>query len=114
MTETGADDEAMAALFERGYWRSRPSKWPREPGATIENQEFRTALMRCLARLPEGLAHAVRLREADQLETTEICNVLGVTATNLGALLHRARARLRRCLDQTWFGREGRGSVTAS
>ena len=107
VTETGADDEAMAALFERGYWRSRPSAWPRDPAATIESREFRKALMRCLARLPEALGHALRLREADQIETTELCDILGITPTNLGTLLHRARARLRRCLDKTWFGREG-------
>ena len=28
-TDTAADDEAMTALFEGGYWRSRPSAWPR-------------------------------------------------------------------------------------
>jgi len=112
--ETPADDEAMAALFERGYWRCRPSQWTLEPEATIENREFRAALMRCLARLPEGLGNALRLREADQLETTEICDILGITPTNLATLLHRARARLRSCLDQTWFGRAGRDSLPGS
>ncbi len=114
VTETAADDEAMAALFDRGYWRSRPSEWPRDPQATIENREFLEALTRCLARLPEALGHAIRLREADRIETTELCDILGITPTNLGTLLHRARARLRRCLDKTWFGREGRDSVTGS
>ncbi len=113
-TETAADDEAMAALFDRGYWRSRPSVWPRDPQATIENREFLEALTRCLARLPEALGHVIRLREADRIETTELCDILGITPTNLGTLLHRARARLRRCLDKTWFGREGRDSVTGS
>jgi len=106
-TETAADDEAMTALFEGGYWRSRPSAWPRDPEATIENREFLEALTRCLGRLPEALGHALRLREADRMETTELCDILGITPTNLGTLLHRARARLRRCLDKTWFGREG-------
>ncbi len=114
VTETTVDDEAMAALFDRGYWRSRPSVWPRDPQATIENREFLEALTRCLARLPEALGHAIRLREADRIETTELCDILGITPTNLGTLLHRARARLRRCLDKTWFGREGRDSVTGS
>ncbi len=113
--ETVADDETMAALFERGYWRSRPSAWPRDPQATIESREFRKALTRCLALLPEALGHALRLREADQLQTTELCDILSITPTNLATLLHRARARLRRCLDKMWFGREGgRDSVTGS
>lgn len=106
-SDTAADDEAMTALFEGGYWRSRPSAWPRDPAATIENREFLEALTRCLAGLPQALGHALRLREADRMETTELCDILGITPTNLGTLLHRARARLRRCLDKTWFGREG-------
>ncbi len=39
------------------------------------------------------------LREVEELDTEEICKVLDVTRTNLGVLLHRARARLRGCLE---------------
>lgn len=95
---TAADDETAAALFDRGYWRTTPQAWP--PGA--EDREFREALDRCLQRLPDRLGLALRLREADGLETEEICNILDVSATNLATLLYRARARLRQCLDATW------------
>lgn len=112
--QAAVDDEVMAAIFSRGYWRSRPSQWAGDPEATTERREFREALMRCLARLPEGLGRAIRLREADRLETPAICDILGVTPTNLATLLHRARARLRRCLDATWFGRPGRDKAGGS
>jgi RNA polymerase sigma-70 factor (ECF subfamily) len=96
--DIAADDEITADLFERGYWRTRPRAWPRE----AESREFREALDGCLQSLPDRLGLAFRLREADGLETEEICNILDVTATNLATLLYRARARLRRCLETTW------------
>ena len=39
------------------------------------------------------------LREIEELETEEICKILDVTRTNIGVLLHRARNRLRECLE---------------
>ena len=43
------------------------------------------------------------LREVEELDTKEICKILGVTRTNLGVLLHRARRRLRECLGTKWL-----------
>ena len=99
-----AHDEATDAVFVRGYWRSTPQAWPRPADAVVEDREFREALDRCLARLPDHMGLAFRLRESDGIETDEICNILEVSATNLATLLYRARARLRQCLDRTWRG----------
>lgn len=33
----------------------------------------------------------------------EICKELGVSTTNCHVLLHRARLRLRACLEERWF-----------
>jgi RNA polymerase sigma-70 factor (ECF subfamily) len=43
------------------------------------------------------------MREWLELETEEICKQLGITPTNLWVMLHRARLRLRECLQQHWF-----------
>ena len=39
------------------------------------------------------------LREVEELSTEDICNVLGITRTNLGVMLHRIRNRIRDCLE---------------
>ncbi len=100
-------DAATAAVFDRGYWRVAPRAWPRPADRVEQDREFREALERCLARLPDRMGLAFRLREADGIETDEICNILEVSATNLATLLYRARARLRQCLDRTWRGDSG-------
>ena len=70
----------------------------------MEQKEFRDVLDRCMENLPDRLARAFFLREMEALETEEVRKDLGVTATNLGVMLHRARARLRYCLERNWFG----------
>jgi len=108
-----ASDDVTDAVFDRGYWRSRPQAWPRHADAIAEDREFREALAGCLNRLPDRMGLAVRLRDADGIETDEICNILEVSATNLATLLYRARMRLRQCLEQSWRrerGGTGRGS----
>ena len=57
--------------------------------------------------LPESFRRAFSMREIDGLKTDEICKVLDVTSTNLWVMLHRARGKLRDCLDNNWFREEG-------
>jgi len=43
------------------------------------------------------------MREWLELESDEICAELAITTSNLWVLLHRARLRLRDCLQLRWF-----------
>ena len=43
------------------------------------------------------------MREWLELDSGEICNELSITSSNLWVLLHRARLRLRDCLQVRWF-----------
>ena len=60
-------------------------------------------LQRCLADLPPRLNQAFTLRELDGLSAEEVRKILKVSATNGGVMLHRARMRLRDCLETNWF-----------
>ena len=37
----------------------------------------------------------------------ELCEALGITATNSWVMLYRARIQLRNCLEVKWFSKEG-------
>jgi RNA polymerase sigma-70 factor, ECF subfamily len=86
----------------------RPS-WKESPARMVENREFWDVLTECLSGLPEAHRRAFALREFDDLPSEEIRKVLGVTPTNLWVMLHRARTKLRRCLETNWF--EGRNEA---
>ncbi len=78
--------------------------WNEPPSRLVENREFWTVLQDCLGALPEAQRRAFSMREFDGLPGDEISKVLDVTPTNLWVMLHRARGRLRDCLEKNWFG----------
>jgi len=89
-------EQIFEARFDEGGSWMRP---PRDPFAQLEAAEVRRAIGGCLDTAPERQRSAFVLREVQGFTTQEICNILGVTATNLGVMLHRARIRLRECLE---------------
>jgi RNA polymerase sigma-70 factor (ECF subfamily) len=98
--EGETEDETFNRLEQ---WRHAPSSWRDSPDKLLENKEFWKVFVGCLDGLPESFRRAFALRELDGLTTEEVCKILEVTATNLWVMLHRARARLRNCLDDNWF-----------
>jgi RNA polymerase sigma-70 factor (ECF subfamily) len=91
------------ALFkDNGHWQERPPGWDNPDGA-LEQKQFLAALEACLKGLPERTAKVFLMREHLGLETTEICQELGITATHCWVMLYRARMSLRQCLETSWF-----------
>ena len=108
------DPEAYAdgqdAWFnERGHWVMFPSKWASHPAKAHEQREFLDAFYQCLANLPERLATIFMLREVDGAETEDICQEMGISATNSWTMLYRARMGLRKCLEKGWLRPETGG-----
>jgi RNA polymerase sigma factor (sigma-70 family) len=58
------------------------------------------AVERGLQALPERERLALLLLDVEEVDRTEVCNALGVSATHLRVLLHRGRNRLRRMLEE--------------
>jgi RNA polymerase sigma-70 factor (ECF subfamily) len=100
---SSAELHDLAVFDERGYWKGRVQAWRDDPAELIEQREFRQVLANCLRKLPATFATCFIMKEVDGLDSSEICQVLGITATNLWARMHRARLRLRECLERNWF-----------
>ncbi|MCE5229677.1 sigma-70 family RNA polymerase sigma factor [bacterium] len=103
------EDLAVQSMFdERGHWLQQygPNSWS-NPSSAIQEEDFFRTLHGCMGALPGRLADAFTLREIDSIPSDEVCQILGITPTNLWAMLHRARVRLRMCMEKNWFGREG-------
>jgi len=98
-------EQPMETLFDpQGAWRleRRPGPW-RDPDESMEQQEFWVVFEICLNHLPKHSATAFMMREFLGFDSAEICGHLGITAGNLNVILHRARLRLRACLQAQWF-----------
>jgi RNA polymerase sigma-70 factor, ECF subfamily len=106
-----ASEEAMERFADSqftgsGKWRTVPGRWAKgsdDPSAIAESEDFRKVLRACLEELPERSAEAIDLAERREMTLKQISNILGVTSTNIGVLLYRARLALRRCLEANWF-----------
>jgi len=85
-----------------GHWREAPQDWG-DPDAACCQKEFFEILQMCCDHLPPVQARVFMMREWLELDSGEICNQLAITAGNLWVLLHRARLRLRDCLQVRWF-----------
>lgn len=75
------------------------------PGASLDSALFWRTFQECSSKLPKNVAVVFQLREVDGLESREICDLLGISESNLWVMLHRARMALRRCLETNWFGK---------
>ncbi len=101
--------EGDAPPFDaRGRWRMPPAASTFRHTDKVTAAEFWSAFYSCLSQLPAGQGAAFALRELEQMESPGICQVLGVTSTNLWTLLHRARMGLRTCLETKGFGGKSR------
>jgi RNA polymerase sigma-70 factor, ECF subfamily len=100
----GTEDPPPPDPFtRRGNWKARPAEWAGDPRELMEREEFREVLAACMSKLPPRTASVFLLREAEEIGSEKICQELGISATNLWAMLHRARSRLRQCLTLNWF-----------
>lgn len=90
-----------------GHFAETPADWG-NPEQDLDNRQFMTILEACTERLPAVQGRLFLMREWLKLSTDEICKELALTPTNLYVLLHRARLRLRECLEQNWFARTRR------
>jgi RNA polymerase sigma-70 factor (TIGR02943 family) len=101
-----AQVESFEDLFkEDGHRQQRPMDWG-DPESTLSRVQFFEVLQTCVDELPATLARVFMMREWLELETPQICKELRITSTNCFVMLHRARMRLRECLEMRWFAAE--------
>ncbi|MCA9136446.1 MAG: sigma-70 family RNA polymerase sigma factor [Planctomycetales bacterium] len=86
----------------------RSVHWRDDPAAIFEDQEFWKTFDRCVEKLPNKLSEVFILREVNQYSAKEVCELLGLGATNLSMRLHRCRLALRECLNRNWFDDKGK------
>jgi RNA polymerase sigma-70 factor (TIGR02943 family) len=109
----GNDSEELDALMFKpdGHYVSTPMDWDSanpnlgdHPEKNLSTQQFFRVLEACTEKLPAAQGRIFLMREWLELSVDDICKELDLTSTNLYVQLHRARLRLRECLELNWFG----------
>ncbi len=83
-----------------GAWAEPPRSWEGVPEERLLSKEVRSLIEDAIEALPESQRSVIVLRDVDGWSPEEVCNVLGITETNHRVLLHRARSKVRRALEQ--------------
>jgi RNA polymerase sigma-70 factor (ECF subfamily) len=91
-------DRFLAEGEYAGHWATSPRAWS-QPDERLEAAETRAVIENAIAELPESQRTVITLRDVEGWSAEEVCNVLDLTETNQRVLLHRARAKVRRALD---------------
>jgi RNA polymerase sigma-70 factor, ECF subfamily len=84
-----------------------------DPQERLSRRQFMAQFDACLKKLPPQQGRAFVLRNCMEEETDVICSQLGVTANNLGVILHRARNHLRASLQAQWLPLAGSARIQA-
>ena len=101
------ENEMFHKFIDQGWNHELgPAEWKPDPEAALDRKEFWKMFGSCLDKLPARVAAVFVLREMEQMDTAQICEVLRISQNNLWVMLHRARMALRECLELNWFQRK--------
>lgn len=100
--ELEPDREELIEFKPDGHFAQPPADWG-DPEDALRQDQFLRIMEACVEQLPAQMGRVFLMREWLELESEDICKELAITTTNLWVLLHRARLRLRACLEIRWF-----------
>ena len=89
-----------AGHLEASAWSDPPKAWEGSPEQRILATEVRAVIDGAIDGLSPGQRSVIMLRDVEGWDPEEVCNVLGITETNHRVLLHRARSKVRRALEE--------------
>ena len=85
---------------ENSHWKNPSTQWHGDtPEELLAADELKICIEEQMQKLPENQLAALRLRNAGGLSMDELCNILGVSSSNVRVLLHRARDKMLQVID---------------
>jgi RNA polymerase sigma-70 factor, ECF subfamily len=97
----GADDEAAVDPDRFLDPAERfPGHWAVPPEGRVLADEALGVIGEAIERLPESQRAVITMRDVQGLSAEEVRNVLDLSETNQRVLLHRARSKVRRALEE--------------
>lgn len=99
--EEGAEPAVEVERFKptNHHWASPPDSWA-DLDERLHSQATRQVIDQVISQLPPAQRQVISLRDIQGWSAEEVCQMLGVSETNQRVLLHRARSKVRRALEQ--------------
>jgi len=91
----------LSRFQPNGTWADPPRRWDDDtPEKLLVRREAVHHLQGAIEELPATQRAVIMLRDIEGLDADEVCNILEISETNQRVLLHRARSKLRRVLEE--------------
>ncbi len=102
---SGQLPDSLGLLRERfredGHWQDAPAAWHIDsPSALLEEEQLGHCIEHTLTLLSADQRAVFTLRDLQQMEMEDICNILDLSHSNVRVLLHRARLTLMQVIDR--------------
>ncbi|MBT3647160.1 MAG: sigma-70 family RNA polymerase sigma factor [Flavobacteriales bacterium] len=101
----GADDDEDSDDFfnSTGHWSKNgaPNEWTTDK--MVRSAEFMHVLNECKNRLNEVQNAVFTMKYIDGEDSEMICKELNISSSNYWVLVHRAKLKLRECLEKNWM-----------
>jgi RNA polymerase sigma-70 factor (ECF subfamily) len=96
------DPERFLGADERypGHWALPPRSWSGAPEARLLARETLDVIEQEIENLPPAQALVITMRDVEGFDADDVCNALDISETNQRVLLHRARSKVRRALEE--------------
>lgn len=82
-----------------GHWISMPTPWDEFPEERFVATETLAVIRNAVDGLPPAQREVITLRDIEGWSSEDVCNALTISATNQRVLLHRARSKVRRAIE---------------
>ena len=82
------------------HWRTPPQSWGESPDDRLLAKETQAHIRQAIDTLPPSQREVITLRDIRGCTPEEACEILSISAANQRVLLHRARSKVRRVLEQ--------------
>lgn len=100
--EPAVDPERFRGPEDRypGHWATFPSSWAGAPEERLLASETLSLVETAIAELPPGQAVVITMRDVEGFDAGDVCDALKISKSNQRVLLHRARSKVRRALEE--------------
>ena len=103
-TEEFEDNQIEQLFNELGSFIANPM----DPSEWVNSTQVLNLIQEGLHTLPDNQREAFYLKEVIGEETSDICNIMDISSTNLGVLIYRAKNNLRIFLEAKMRASEGK------
>jgi RNA polymerase sigma-70 factor, ECF subfamily len=83
-----------------GHWATPPSSWAGAPEERLLASETLALVEHAIDELPPAQAIVITMRDVEGFDADEVCDALEISEANQRVLLHRARSKVRRALEE--------------